>query len=71
MIFLIKISSLESGRHNPGGPKTQTIKRLYVTGGLNMDLFGKAVVAYKTIDKDITLKNMNDVTLSSWLLTSF
>lgn len=37
------------------------MKRLFVTTGLVLGLADKAVVAYKTIDKEITLRNVNDV----------
>lgn len=57
-LFLIS----ETGRHNPSVSKTAIIKRVFVTDGLTMPLTGKAIVTYKTIRKELNMRNINDVT---------
>lgn len=57
--FNISLPSIDSGRHVPTA--TKPIKRVVVTTGANMQFTGKAIVAYKRVNKPISMRNINDV----------
>lgn len=50
---------LDSGRHVPSA--TKNVKRVIITTGANVQFTGKAVIAYKRLNKPINMRNINDV----------